>query len=94
MATKRKVEPPAAAQLPADERVTVSPREGRPGDPVCIYGEGFGAEGSVTIGGVGVKTKAWRDDRIKFSIPEGSAGGQVVVYTADGYLAGPVLTVV
>ena len=55
---------------------------GGPG-PFAIYGTGFGDGGTLTVGGVVIKTSRWADYNIKGVLPEG-AKGPIVLTTPSG----------
>jgi hypothetical protein len=71
----------AAAAIAATP--VIIPGDGKHDEPLSITGEGFGMQGSLTIGGVVIKTTRWTDRSIKGVIPAGVRGA-VVLTTAGG----------
>jgi hypothetical protein len=63
---------------------TFSPTYGKPGGSVTISGSGFGATGTVKIGGVAAAVTSWTSTRITATVPAGVVFGKVAVATTEG----------
>lgn len=57
------------------------------GGPFTIYGSGFGASGTLVIGGHAIEVTRWSDTRIKGSTRPGIAG-EVIINTPSGQRRG------
>lgn len=65
---------------------SVGPTLTRAGNKIAIEGRGFGASGTVKVGGVTATTTSWSANRISATVPAGVAPGtaQVKVTTSGG----------
>ncbi len=82
----KKPDEPASPKNLAARIDKVDPPEAKPGDPVTIHGEGFGAQaGAVQFGSSGssllaeVKDGDWTDRYIKVKVPEQASPGEAPI---------------
>ncbi|MHB8896635.1 MAG: Ig-like domain-containing protein, partial [Candidatus Geothermincolia bacterium] len=55
-----------------------------PGEDLGIWGSGFGAAGSVKIGGLDAVTGIWQPNYIRVQVPAGATGNAIEITPADG----------
>jgi len=63
---------------------TVHPPHAQPGTTVRIFGEGFGAKGTVTFGGIKAKVLVWTDTGIVTAVPATAKSGEIKIAPTDG----------
>jgi len=54
-----------------------------PGETVSLYGYGFGASGSLNLGGLDCPVLAWSASAVRFQVPDAAVSGALVL-TRDG----------
>jgi glycosidase len=72
-----------AAEPASPEIGSAGPELTRPGDKLVIDGQGFGASGTVTVGGVSATVQSWSTHSITVAVPS-LAGGQYNVQVCSG----------
>lgn len=74
----------AAAAAAAGQTSGALDVSGSAGGPFTIRGAGFGASGTLTVGGQQIQTTAWGDNRIKGTFPADVKSGTEVIVDSGG----------